>query len=82
MIYKKINEIMNEIIPLGKIKREEIVPKLLPLLAKYNIVIKPAEVTDYTYREQESSFISKYEIVDTEENELSSIIVQVPARRI
>ena len=41
MIYNKISDIMNEIIPLGKIKRENIVSTLLPILAKYKIVIKP-----------------------------------------
>lgn len=37
MIYNKISDIMNEIIPLGKIKRDEIVSTLLPILAKYKL---------------------------------------------
>lgn len=77
MIYKKIVDIMNEIIPLGKIKREEIVPMLLPLLAKHKIAIKPAEVSDYKYSNQEASFLAKYELVDTEDN-LESMIIQLP----
>ena len=39
MIYNKISDIMNEIIPLGKIKRENIVSTLLPILVKHKIVI-------------------------------------------
>ncbi len=82
MLYKKIIEIMTEIKSCGRIKREDIVPILLPLLAKYKISIKPAEVSDYKYINQEASFIVKYELVDTEDPELQSILVQVPARRI
>lgn len=82
MIYQKITQIMTEVVSLGKIKREEIVPKLLPLLAKYKIVIKPAEVTEYKSMNQEASFLVKYELVDTEDPELQSMLVQIPARRI
>ncbi len=81
MIYKKIIEIMNEIATLGKIKRDEIVPTLLPLLAKYKMAIKPATVSEYKYMNQEASFIAKYELVDTEDQELQSLMVEVPARR-
>lgn len=79
MIYNKISDIMNEIIPLGKIRREEIVSTLLPILAKYKIVIKPGEVKDYSYTKNESSFIVTYEVIDTEDPELKSILVEVPA---
>lgn len=79
MIYNKISDIMNEIIPLGKIRREEIVSTLLPILAKHKIVIKPREVKDYSYTKNESSFIVTYEVIDTEDPELKSIIVEVPA---
>lgn len=81
MIYKKIIEIMNEIATLGKIRRDEIVPTLLPLLAKYKISIRPVAVSEYKYMNQEASFIAKYELIDTEEQELQSLIVEVPARR-
>ena len=79
MIYNKISDIMNEIIPLGKIKRDEIVRTLLPILAKYKIAIKPGEIKNYHYTKNESSFIVTYEIVDTEDPELKSILVEVPA---
>lgn len=79
MIYNKISDIMNEIIPLGKIKRDEIVSTLLPILAKHKIVIKPGEVKDYSYTKNESSFIVTYEVIDTEDPELKSILVEVPA---
>ncbi len=79
MIYNKISDIMNEIIPLGKIRREEIVSTLLPILAKHKIVIKPGEVKDYSYTKNESSFIVTYEVIDTEDPELKSILVEVPA---
>lgn len=79
MIYNKISDIMNEIIPLGKIKRDEIVSTLLPILAKYKIAIKPGEVKDYSYTKNESSFIVTYEVIDTEDPELKSILVEVPA---
>lgn len=79
MIYNKISDIMNEIIPLGKIKRDEIVSTLLPILAKYKIAIKPGEIKNYHYTKNESSFIVTYEIVDTEDSELKSILVEVPA---
>lgn len=79
MIYNKISDIMNEIIPLGKIKRDEIVSTLLPILAKYKIAIKPGEIKNYHYTKNESSFIVTYEIVDTEDPELKSILVEVPA---
>lgn len=78
MIYNKISDIMNEIIPLGKIKRDEIVSTLLPILAKYKIAIKPGEIKNYHYTKNESSFIVTYEIVDTEDPELKSILVEVP----
>ena len=78
MIYQKIINVMEDIIPLGKIKREDIVPKLLPILTKYKIAIRPAEVTDYKYMNQEASFIMKYELIDTEDKELKSIIIQIP----
>ena len=79
MIYNKISDIMNEIIPLGKIKRDEIVSTLLPILAKYKIAIKPGEIKNYHYARNEASFIVSYEIVDTEDPELKSILVEVPA---
>lgn len=79
MIYNKISDIMNEIIPLGKIRREEIVSTLLPILAKHKIVIKPGEVKNYSYTKKESSFIVTYEVIDTEDPELKSILVEVPA---
>ena len=79
MIYNKISDIMNEIIPLGKIKRDDIVSTLLPILAKYKIAIKPGEIKNYHYTKNESSFIVTYEIVDTEDPELKSILVEVPA---
>lgn len=79
MIYNKISDIMNEIITLGKIRREEIVSTLLPILAKHKIVIKPGEVKDYSYTKNESSFIVTYEVIDTEDPELKSILVEVPA---
>lgn len=79
MIYNKISDIMNEIIPLGKIRREEIVSTLLPILAKHKIVIKPGEVKNYSYTKNESSFIVTYEVIDTEDPELKSILVEVPA---
>lgn len=79
MVYQKIIQVMEEIQAFGKIKREEIVPTLLPLLTKYKLSIKPAEISDYKYINQESSFLAKYELVDTEDPELQSIIVEVPA---
>lgn len=79
MIYNKISDIMNEIIPLGKIKRDEIVSTLLPILAKYKIAVKSGEIKNYHYTKNESSFIVTYEIVDTEDPELKSILVEVPA---
>lgn len=79
MIYNKISDIMNEFIPLGKIRREEIVSTLLPILAKHKIVIKPGEVKNYSYTKKESSFIVTYEVIDTEDPELKSILVEVPA---
>ena len=79
MIYNKISDIMNEIIPLGKIKRDEIVSTLLPILAKYKIAIKPGEIKNYHYARNEASFTVTYEIVDTEDPELKSILVEVPA---
>ena len=81
MVYQKIIEIMEEIQAFGKIKREEIVPTLSPLLTKYKLSIKPAETNEYKYVNQEASFLAKYELVDTEDPELQSIIVEVPARR-
>lgn len=81
MIYKKIVEIMNELVPKGKIKREEIVPTLSPLLAKHSVVIKPGEITEYKYMEQGASFIVKYELIDAGDNDLQSVEVNVPARR-
>ena len=80
MIYQKITDIMSEIVNIGKIKREDIVPTLLPLLSKYKISIKPLAVTDYIYKEQESSFIATYELIDVEDENLGSVLVQVPAR--
>ena len=79
MIYNKISDIMNEIIPLGKIRREEIVSTLLPILAKHKIVIKPGEIKNYSFMKNESSFIAPYEVVDTEDPDLKSILVEVPA---
>ena len=79
MIYNKISDIMNEIIPLGKIKRENIVSTLLPILVKHKIVIKPGEIKNYSFMKNESSFIVTYEVIDTEDPELKSILVEVPA---
>ena len=88
MIYQKIAEIMMELSEIGKIKREEIVPTMLPLLAKNKIVIKPREITDYKFMDNKSSFVASYELVDTEiqagenindSNQYESIIVQLPA---
>ena len=44
MIYQKIVNIMEELVPIGKIKREEITTVMQPLLVKHKIVIKPREV--------------------------------------
>lgn len=88
MIYQKIAEIMMELSEIGKIKREEIVPIMLPLLAKNKIVIKPGEITDYKFIDNKSSFVASYELVDTEvqaeantndSSQYESIIVQLPA---
>lgn len=78
MIYKKIVNIMEELVPIGKIRREEITSIMQPLLAKYKLVIRPAEVIDYKYINQEASFKLKYEIVDADDNELKSIKLEVP----
>lgn len=78
MIYQKIVNIMEELVPIGKIKREEITSIMQPLLAKYKLVIKPSEVIDYKHINQEASFKMKYEIVDAEDNELQSIYLEVP----
>lgn len=83
MIYQKISEIMFELSDIGKIKREDIVPTMLPLLAKKKIAIKPSTITDYKFIENNASFIATYELVDTEnikeDGKLESIIVQLPA---
>lgn len=78
MIYKKIVNIMEELVPIGKIKREEITSIMQPLLAKYKLVIKPSEVIDYKHINQEASFKLKYEIVDADDSELQSIYLEVP----
>jgi len=78
MIYQKIVSIMEELVPIGKIKREEITSIMQPLLAKYKLVIRPAEVIDYKYVNQEASFKLKYEIVDADDSELQSINLEVP----
>lgn len=78
MLYEKIIKIMEELIPIGKIKREEISTVMQPLLAKYKLVIKPSEVIEYKYINQEASFKIKYEIIDAENNELKSILIEVP----
>ena len=78
MIYQKIVNIMEELVPIGKIKREEITSIMQPLLAKYKLVIKPSEVIDYKHINQEASFKLKYEIVDAEDSELQSINLEVP----
>lgn len=82
MIYQKIVSIMEELVPIGKIKRDEIVTVMQPLLVKYKIVVKPIEVIDYKCINQEASFKMKYEIVDAEDNELRSVLVELPAGRI
>lgn len=79
MIYEKISQIISEVSTMEKMRREEIVPKMLPLLAKYKIAIKPLEISDYHYKDDEASFIAKYELVDTEDSNLTSIIAQLPA---
>ena len=63
MIYQKIVNIMEELVPIGKIKREEITSIMQPLLAKYKLVIKPSEVIDYKHINQEASFKMKYETI-------------------
>ena len=78
MIYQKIVNIMEELVPIGKIKREEITSIMQPLLAKYKLVIKPSEVIDYKHINQEASFKMKYEIVDADDSELQSIYLEVP----
>lgn len=78
MIYQKIVNIMEELVPIGKIKREEITSIMQPLLAKYKLVIRPSEVIDYKYVNQEASFKLKYEIVDADDSELQSINLEVP----
>lgn len=78
MIYNKVTEIMTELIPIGKIRREEITTVMQPLLAKYKLVLKPAEISEYKFANQESSFKVKYELVDAEDANLSSIMMEVP----
>lgn len=78
MIYKKIVSIMKDLASNGKIKREEITTVIQALLTKYQLVIKPTEVMDYKFINQEASFKIKYEIVDAEDEALSSIFVEVP----
>lgn len=82
MIYQKIVNIMEELVPIGKIKREEITTVMQPLLVKHKIVIKPQEVIDFKCINQEACFKMKYEIIDAEDNELKSILVELPAGRI
>lgn len=82
MIYEKIVKIMDELIPIGKIKREDITSVMQPLLCKNKIVIKPSEVIDYKFVNQEASFKMKYEIIDAEDEELQSINIEVPGGRI
>lgn len=83
MIYQKIVEIMNELTKIGKIKREEIVPTMLPILASKKLVIRPIEISDYRYMNNNASFNATYELVDTESsnenNEYASIIIKLPA---
>lgn len=85
MIYQKITEIMLELSNIGKIKREDIVPTMLPLLSEKKIVIRPTTITDYRFIENNASFIATYELVDTETigntKEYESIKVQLPAGR-
>lgn len=77
-IYQKIVSLKEELIPIGKIKREEIIAVVQPLLVKYNLVIKP-DVDNYKYENQEASFKAIYEIVDAEDSNLESILIKVPA---
>lgn len=81
MLYQKIINIMEELIPIGKIRRDEIATVMQPLLVKHKIVIKPQEVIDFKCINQEASFKMKYELVDAEDNELKSILIEVPAGR-
>lgn len=82
MIYQKIIDIMDELVPMGKIRREEITSVMQPLLAKHKLTIRPMEIADYKHINQEASFKVKYEIVDAEDSELQSIYVEVPGGRI
>lgn len=81
MIYNKITEIMNDLIPMGKIRREDISTVMQPLLAKYKLVLKPSEICDYKFVNQESSFKVKYELVDAEDEQLRSIFIEVHGGR-
>ena len=79
MIYEKIAEIMKELSTQEKIKREDITKVMQPLFAKYMLVLRPVEVVDYKFENQEASFKIKYELVDAEEkNNLQSIFLEVP----
>lgn len=82
MIYQKINKIMFELCKLGKIKREEIIPTVSPLLAREKIIINPTDIADYRFGDNQASFIVSYEIIDSEEkdeNGYQSMIVKLPA---
>lgn len=91
MIYQKVSEIMLELSKKGKIRREEIVPTMLPLLAEKKLVIKPTVINDYKFEDNNASFLATYELVDTEtyedtrnrnsnnSSQYESIIVQLPA---
>lgn len=81
MVYQKIVKIMGELVPIGKIKREEIVTVMQPLLVKHNLVVRPATVSDYKFINQEANFITKYEVVDAESGNHPAITLEVPGGR-
>ena len=79
MLYQKIINIMEELIPIGKIRRDEITTVMQPLLVKHKIVVKPQEVIDFKCVDQGASFKMRYELIDVEDNELKSILIEVAA---
>lgn len=79
MLYQKIINIMEELIPIGRIRRDEITTVMQPLLVKHKIVVKPQEVIDFKCIDQGASFRMKYELIDAEDNELKSILIEVAA---
>lgn len=78
MIYQKIVKIMEELSPKGKIRREDITSVMQPLLSKYKLVIRPSEVSDYRFANQEACFKIRYEIIDAEDEQLRAIYTEVP----